>query len=176
VPRDWDQYYSDPANLNLNPDPLLAQFAATIPPGDALDLACGPGRHALHLAQRGWRVTAVDASAAAIRELKRRAQGLPIRAVHSDLERGGFVIEPWAYDLICDFFYLQRDLFPAIRRGLRPGGHFLGAIRLTGGFSLQPGELRAQFAHSKIHYYDEGEAARIVAQIPDHENGHNHDR
>jgi SAM-dependent methyltransferase len=31
--------------------------------GDALDLGCGPGRHAVPLARRGFRVTAVDLSA-----------------------------------------------------------------------------------------------------------------
>jgi 2-polyprenyl-3-methyl-5-hydroxy-6-metoxy-1,4-benzoquinol methylase len=31
--------------------------------GDVLDLACGPGRHAVPLAKRGLRVTGVDLSA-----------------------------------------------------------------------------------------------------------------
>jgi len=76
VPRDWDHYYADPAHADLIPAPLLVHVADLLPPGNALDLACGPGRHALHLAKLGWRVTAVDSSAAALRILRSQAAGL----------------------------------------------------------------------------------------------------
>ena len=33
-----------------------------LPPGSVLDLACGPGRHAIPLAKRGFKVTGVDIS------------------------------------------------------------------------------------------------------------------
>jgi tellurite methyltransferase len=164
VPRDWDQYYADPAHLNLTPVPLLVEVADLVPPGDALDLACGPGRHALHLARLGWRVTAVDLAPVAIKLLRERAGGLPIDAVRADLERGEFRIAPGAYDLICDFLYLQRDLFPQIREGIRPGGVFAGTIRLDGSFRLGPGELRAEFETWKILFYSETESARIIAR------------
>ena len=153
MPRDWDQYYADPAHLNLTPVPLLVEVADLLPPGDALDLACGPGRHALHLARLGWRVTAVDSSAVAIKLLRERAAGLPIDAIRADLERGEFRIAPGAYDLVCDFLYLQRDLFPEIREGIRPGSVFAGTIRLDGSFRLGPGELRAEFETWKILFY-----------------------
>ena len=87
-----------------------------------------------------------------------------------DLERGEFAIAPAAYDLICDFFYLQRDLFAAIREGVREGGAFIGAILLetpegNPAFSLEPGQLREEFAGWKIVYYSEtGETARIIAR------------
>jgi SAM-dependent methyltransferase len=164
VPRDWDLHYAGHAPIDLTPIPLLVELADVLRPGDALDLACGPGRHALHLAKLGWRVTAVDASAAAIKLLREHAAGLPIHAVRADLERGEFLIAPGAYDLICDFFYLQRELFPQIREGVRPGGVFAGAIHLTGNFSLGPGELRAQFEGWKILFYSETDYARIVAR------------
>ena len=35
----------------------------------------------------------------------------------ADLERGEFEIEPGAYEVVCDFYYLQRDLFPRMRAG-----------------------------------------------------------
>ena len=164
MPRDWERHYADPAHLDLTPHPLLVEVADLLPPGHALDLACGPGRHALHLAKLGWRVTAVDASEVANRLLRERAGSLPIEAIRADLERGEFRIAPEAYDLICDFFYLQRDLFPQIRAGLRPGGVFTGAIRLTGSFSLNSGELRAFFDGWKIVFYSETDSARIIAR------------
>lgn len=164
LPRDWDQHYSDPANIDWTPDPLAVQAADLLPPGDALDLACGPGRNALHLAKLGWRVTAVDASAAALRILREHASGLSIRAVRADLERSEFDLAAETYDLICDFLYLQRDLFPRIRAGVRPGGLFAGAIRLSGSFSLQRGELRDEFAGWKILFYSESGSAKILAR------------
>lgn len=183
MPRDWDRHYSDAANVDLMPDPLLVEVAEMAPAGEALDLASGPGRNAIYLASLGWRVTAVDRSAVAIGILRRRAAGLPVTSHASDLESGDFRIAPGAYDLICDFHYLHRDLFPLIREGVRPGGIFVAAIHMvdpsaTGGphspaFLLNPGELRRQFADWKILFYSEARAdtekphrrtARMVAR------------
>jgi SAM-dependent methyltransferase len=152
------------------------EVADLVPPGRALDLACGHGRNALYLAALGWRVTAVDRAAPAIHRLRERAAGLPIDARVADLERGEFSVEANTYDLVCDFFYLQRDLFPAIREGLRTGGIFAGAIHLrqaghNPAFALDPGELRRQFADWKILFYSESpdpahsrRSARILAR------------
>jgi tellurite methyltransferase len=164
VPKNWEEHYAKAENLDLAPDPLLVEVAGVLKPGDALDLACGSGRHALHLAQLGWKVTAVDFAASAIQALKSRARGLPIDVRRGDLERGEFTIEANSYDLICDFFYLRRELFPQIREGLRLGGTFVGAMRLSGSFSLQPGELRTIFHEWKILSYSEMGDARIVAR------------
>ena len=154
--------------MDFTPRPLLVQAANDLPPGRALDLACGAGRHALFLAALGWRVVAVDSSPAAIAILREQAalRHLAMETHIADLEAGAFAIEPAAYDLICDFFYLQRSLFPLIREGVRPGGVFLAEIhlrdRLPRRFVLEPGELRAEFQDWKILYYSEtpGEGSR----------------
>jgi tellurite methyltransferase len=165
LPRDWNACFSDPAHRSAAPDPILVQLAESLPPGRALDLACGAGRHATYLAQLGWQVTAVDSSPAALAHLP---PSIDARLV--DLERGEFAIEPGAYDLICDFLYLQRDLFPAIREGIRPGGTFAGAVLLNSpqrnpAFSLAPGKLREEFAGWKVLFYSEGGGiARIIAR------------
>jgi len=147
-----------------------------LPPGRALDLAAGAGRNALYLAGLGWEVVAVDSSRSAIQALRERAAAsrLAVQAILADLEAGDFIIEPDAYDLICDFFYLQRDLFPRIREGTRPGGMFVAEIHLRDAaahrFVLEPGELRAEFCAWKILYYSEAaetghsrRTARILA-------------
>jgi len=165
VPRKWDEHYADPRNIDLTPSPLLVQVADWVRPGRALDLACGAGRNAIYLARLGWQVTAVDSSSQALRLLRRHSTDLPVDVREADLERGEFSIEADGYDLICDFHYLQRDLFPAIRAGVRMGGMFTGAIRLTGSFRLDPGELRQEFADWKILYYSESdETAGIIAR------------
>jgi SAM-dependent methyltransferase len=174
MPRDWNAHYSDPANISLEPSRLLVQVAELVPPGRALDLACGPGRNALYLAALGWSVTAVDASPVALAHLRKRNSSIETHL--ADLERGEFAITGDAYDLICDFYYLQRDLFPQIREGVRPGGIFAGAIHLyepgrERAFALAVGGLRNEFAGWEILYYSEGaeagrsrRSARIIAR------------
>jgi tellurite methyltransferase len=181
VPRDWNEHYAGSAPVDSAADPLLIEAAEMLRAGRALDLACGAGRHALYLARLGWRVTAVDSSSVAIGQLRAQAAGLPLDARLADLEHGEFPIPPDTYQLICDFYYLQRDLFPQIRAGVHPGGVFAGAMHLfdegpqrvprNPDFQLQPGELRSLFDGWKVLYYSEGRdpgrsrrAARIVAR------------
>lgn len=166
---DWDARYRRGEHATAEPNRLLVRAANGLAPGRALDIACGAGRHAIFLAERGWQVTAVDASGVGIElTLKRaRERGLKVDARVADLEREGFAIDAAAYDLISVFYYLQRDLWTQIRAGLRPGGVVVAAIRLMGddprarpsnpAFLLRPGELRAEFRGWEIIHYHEGE-------------------
>ena len=54
------------------PNQFVEQALADLPPGRALDLACGEGRNARWLAERGWQVTAVDWSAVAVEKGRKR--------------------------------------------------------------------------------------------------------
>ena len=177
---DWDDRYRRGESAGSEPDPLLVRVTEICKPGQALDLACGLGRHALFLAERGWQVTAVDASRVAIETVLRyaRERNLTLSAQVVDLERRNFTIQPASFDLICDFYYLQRDLFVPIRAGVKPGGAFVAAIHLaTGGesdaghnpaFMLSRGELMREFIDwSVVHYQetDTGERHRPSAEI-----------
>jgi SAM-dependent methyltransferase len=119
------------------PDPILTKVLDALAPGDALDLACGAGRHAEWLARRGWRVTAVDRNVAEIPG---------VRFAQADLERGGFTIEPDAWDAIVCWLYWQADLSPAIERGTRRGGVIALAGLTRGRFATSLGNYRAAFA------------------------------
>ena len=58
---DWNRRYAERQLLwSEGPNRLLAAEAATLASGRALDVACGEGRNAIWLAERGWKVTAVD--------------------------------------------------------------------------------------------------------------------
>ena len=147
------------------PSPLLVEFAQTLPPGRALDLACGAGCNAIWLAEQGWSVTAVDKAESAL--------GWALRA---DLEAGGFRIEEDAWDLILMSLYLQRDLFDPVKRGLRAGGLAIVIVHLfepgheASRFSLHAGELAEYFTGWEILHAREGKPihspqGRAVAEI-----------
>jgi SAM-dependent methyltransferase len=74
-------------------------------PGRALDVGCGSGRDAVHLAKRGWRVTAVDFVDAALEQARRRAaeENVEVGWIKADVsELGSLGLEP-GYNLITDF-------------------------------------------------------------------------
>jgi SAM-dependent methyltransferase len=148
------------------PRTLVEEIARDLKPGRALDLACGSGNNAIWLADRGWRVTAVDRSPA--------IEDPRIQVHTADLEKHEYRIEPGAWDLIVMSYYLQRDLFAAVWHGLAPGGVAIIIVHLFepghehSRFSLHPGELRAAFAESEAIIYREGSSSpgsRAVAQI-----------
>jgi SAM-dependent methyltransferase len=178
----WNERYRSrerPAeDLNAAPTPLLVSTASNLAPGNALDLACGTGRNSLWLAERGWKVTAVDAAFAAIEILQTRAteRSLKINAIVADLEKEIFEIEPSRWDFIAICYYLQRNLFEPAKRGLVPGGLLLCIVHITepgeegSAFRLRPGQLRKYFAGWEILHYHEGKAddaahRRAVAEI-----------
>jgi len=171
--RGWDaRYRADPGTLK--PTPLLVETASRLKPGKALDLACGTGRNAIWLAEHGWQVTAVDGSPVAIDRLRKRAPGIDARV--ADLEKHEYAIEPEAWDLIAVCYYLQRDLFESVKRGLKPGGVALVIVHLVepgheeSRFSVQPGELAGYFEGWEILHSYEGkpkdpEHKRAVAEV-----------
>jgi len=172
--QEWDERHraaseqDDPIPL-----PLVIATASEMKPGRALDLACGAGRNALWLAERGWSVTAVDGSPAAIERVRSRAasRGLTVNAQLADLEQSEYRIEPARWDLIVISYYLQRDLFEPAKRGVVPGGVLAAIVLLgEGRFSLRTGELRGYFSGWEIVHDREGHPGdspehRAVAEI-----------
>ena len=63
----WDERYAATALVwSAGPNQFVESELASLPPGRALDLACGEGRNARWLAERGWQVTAIDWSQVAV--------------------------------------------------------------------------------------------------------------
>jgi SAM-dependent methyltransferase len=98
--------------------------------GDALDLGCGPGRHAIPLARHGFRVTGVDLSSFHLARARERAAAarLAIELVQSDMRA---FVRAEAYDLTLSIFtsfgYFDDPaddlrVLQNVRRSLRPGG------------------------------------------------------
>jgi SAM-dependent methyltransferase len=70
----------------------------------ALDVGCGKGRDAIHLAKKGWEVTAVDLEERAIGEARERAAeaGADVHWVVGDVTQIGTLAAPPGYSLIYD--------------------------------------------------------------------------
>ncbi|MQY10481.1 hypothetical protein SRB5_05890 [Streptomyces sp. RB5] len=133
--RDWDDRYAA-ADLvwGGTPNRWVAQETGELPLGRALDVAAGEGRNSIWLADRGWRVTAVDFSAVALdRGRKLAAAQAPQAAgritwVCEDVL--AYTPEKEAYDLVV-LCYLQlpaaerATVLRAAAAGLAPGGSLL---------------------------------------------------
>ena len=87
------------AEEEVNKIVALVNFQGT----SVLDLCCGPGRHAVVLAKRGWAVTGVDRSKFLLQKAEERAnaEGVRIEFVHEDMRN---FARPAAYDLALNFF------------------------------------------------------------------------
>lgn len=129
--EDWDQHYDERELVwSAEPNRFLVAESEALPPGRALDLACGEGRNALWLAERGWRVTAVDYSGVALGKAQQIAarRGVEAEWVAADLLE--YEPEPGAYDLVI-VFYLQipagerRRVLARAAGAVAPGGTFL---------------------------------------------------
>jgi SAM-dependent methyltransferase len=99
--RDWDRRWTNKL-LHAHGEPSSVVLAALdrLAPGRALDLGCGNGRHAMWLAEHGWRVTAVDFSTEALRQAREHAvaSGVEVDWVEADL--AAYEPEPQAFDLV----------------------------------------------------------------------------
>jgi SAM-dependent methyltransferase len=109
-----------------------------------LDLCCGPGRHARALAERGYRVTGLDANAVAL-AAARRVPGNPVTYIQHDMRRLAEL--PGTFDaIIClwqSFGYFDAatnaDILRQINQKLRPGGRLVLDIYHRGFFERNQG-------------------------------------
>lgn len=86
----WQQMYtSGRYRARSEPGELVRQWLPVLPRGRALDIACGAGRHALCLAQNGYRVDAVDIADAARDRVSRTTDHRSGRHAHGRRPAGG---------------------------------------------------------------------------------------
>lgn len=176
----WDERYAtlEPERRN-SPTPFVTACLPHLPQqGLALDVAAGNGRHSVALAEHGLRVDAVDISWYGLRKARERAvqYGVTIRPVVLDMQRGW--LPNRQYDVVLNNYFLLRNLIPAIRAAVKPGGwivfetftiHQLAITPhrfRTRDHLLAPGELRSLFSDFDIVQYWEGEEdSRATARL-----------
>jgi 2-polyprenyl-3-methyl-5-hydroxy-6-metoxy-1,4-benzoquinol methylase len=130
----WDDLYNrngDGVPLwSGQPNGSLVAEVADLIPGTALDVGCGEGADAIWLAQRGWEVTALDPSAAALG----RAAAAAVETEVTVAWRHGGLVETAAELGTFDLVSVQYGVLPldtdatAVRllcRTVAPGGTLL---------------------------------------------------
>jgi SAM-dependent methyltransferase len=152
------------------PAQWLVDHVDLIPRGGVvLDVACGSGRNAVFLAERGWRVHAVDRTPGALDHPN-------ITVERRDLEAPGVSFGTARYNAVIVFNYLHRPLMPAIVNAIAPGGVLIYETFTIGqaargrprnpAFLLNDGELASLVAPLRVLRSREGEhAGRLVASI-----------
>ena len=124
----WNRRYEGSELVwTASPNRFLVQEAGHLPPGRALDVACGEGRNAVWLAEAGWDVTASDFSEVGLAKGARLAdaRGVFVKWVLADVRshdagRGAFDL------VIVLYLHLQAaDRRSALHRAaaaVAPGG------------------------------------------------------
>ncbi|MBT8343353.1 MAG: class I SAM-dependent methyltransferase [Sulfurovum sp.] len=145
----WDgKWQHNP--MTDEPIKLVSDYASLAKGKQALDIACGMGRHSKFLASKGFEVDALDISSIAIGQL----QNIPhIDAKEVDFDT--YTLPKEKYDLIVCTYFLERRLFPQMMDALKPNGIILletflhdpenERIPSNPDFLLNEGELESTF-------------------------------
>ncbi len=106
--------------FNPNPSDWVRRWAGVIPAGGrVLDLACGGGRHAVHLAALGYDVIAVDRDLS-LANVVRDTPG--VTWLQADLEAAAWPFAGVTFQGVVVTNYLHRPLFDDLMAALAPAG------------------------------------------------------
>jgi len=169
----WNKRYREGSyGSRTYPSEFLVEWLPRLPRGRALDVACGAGRNALHLAASGYEVDAIDISGVALERLREsaRSQDLNVNCTEGDLESDP--LPDGRYDLIVMVRYTSTALISRLLPLLADDGCFVCEEHLEThedvigpsdpAFRMAPNELLQLSNGLKILAYNEG-----VVQDPD---------
>ncbi len=165
------------SNRHTELSPFFLEHSTNLAPGKVLDIATGSGRHARHLASRGFSVLGIDRDEAALADAQKFMSGMPgtkdfqFTTQLIDLETNPDNPPDLGkddYEGILVFFYLYRPLFPRIIQALKPGGRLIYETFLIDNhivhdhprnkeFCLEHNELLTLVNGLRILHYQEGE-------------------
>jgi SAM-dependent methyltransferase len=128
---EWNRRYGVSELVwTAQPNRFLVAETSELPPGRALDLACGEGRNAVWLAERGWQVTGVDFAEAGLEKARAltASRGVACEWIAADLL--DYRPPEGAFELVI-VFYLhlladeRRTILGRAARAVAPGGTLL---------------------------------------------------
>ena len=159
-----EMYRSAPAVWSGRPNRQLVVEASDLPSGTALDAGCGEGADALWLAERGWRVTAVDFSLVA---LARGAEHARERGLQDRIEWLSADLDAWTpgeerFDLVTAHYLHSRGadrtaLFGRLAAAVAPRGTLLVV-----GHLMTEGDHDHQHTHDAELLYTAEDVARVL--------------
>ncbi|HKI74090.1 MAG TPA: class I SAM-dependent methyltransferase [Pseudomonadales bacterium] len=127
----WNERYAAKELVwSAGPNGRFVEEIAPLPPGTALDVACGEGRNAIYLAEQGWEVTGIDFSDVGIDKARRIAgqRGVTVNWLVGDVTEAP--LAAGGYDLV-SVLYLHTDpatrelWLPKVIAAVAPGGYFI---------------------------------------------------
>lgn len=160
----WNSRFLDDNRFREAPvRKLVSEYSYLLPEsGQALEIAGGMGKTTDFLQQRGLQVIELDISFQALS----RARDLNSDAYHVAADVLYLPLSDHQFDVICNFYFLERSLFLDIKKRLSPGGILffetmlleMQSIRpdIPDDHLLQPGELKVEFGDWEIVHYFEG--------------------
>lgn len=178
--QEWEELYKTFSQDSLRPpDELLTGNRHLLTGGLALDIATGSGRNAFYLAECGYRVIAIDRSLSAAQFVRSAAvkRGLDVETAAADML--DVRLDTERFDLIANFYFLERDIIPGIKQSLKPGGLLFFETFTSYGiprddpryrkFLIDPNELLTMFSDFFIMFYferlrDKYAAASMIAK------------
>lgn len=163
----WEERYRGrDAVWSGRPNPQLVAEIADLPPGNALDAGCGEGADAIWLAERGWRVTAVDISGTALDRARAHAEtrGPEVAGrltwLRADLT--DTVPDGAPFDLVTTHYVhttaSRETLFRRLAAAVAPGGTLL----VVGHHATDPRAQAIAEEHPGVHFTAEDVAADLV--------------
>lgn len=184
IQRGWDR-----------PSPVVVGLAEELRRNGArraLDLGCGPGRHAVALAGLGYATAATDVAPTALSYCRNWLDSLQLRAFLAEADMRYVPFRDAAFDLVVAYnviYHATRSGVQAtldeIARVLRPGGHlfvtfiatddakhaiYAAKVRDGEGVELEPNTYRIpndpdEDGDLPHHFVDEGEARQLLSEF-----------
>ncbi|WBB63950.1 class I SAM-dependent methyltransferase [Streptomyces sp. WMMC500] len=165
----WEEMYRGrDAVWSGRPNPQLVTEIADLTPGTALEAGCGEGADAIWLAERGWRVTAVDISGTALDRARAHAEARGpevagrltwVRADLTDATPDGA-----PFDLVTTHYVhttaSREALFCRLAATVAPGGTLL----VVGHHETDPRAAEMAEAHPGVHFTAADVAADLVPE------------
>ncbi|PKO06435.1 MAG: hypothetical protein CVU41_06850 [Chloroflexi bacterium HGW-Chloroflexi-3] len=159
---EWDERYQSSGHNLASPRAFLVEILPQLPrEGWGLDVAMGEGHNANLLAEHGLQVLGVDFSMVALRKSKSKYPNIQTALVNLP----ALHLKEESFDVILNFWFLDRELFPLYQQYLKSGGYLVmetmrfdpardqSHLRLE--YLLQPGELLQSFSGWEFLVYDE---------------------